>query len=119
MDELVQVVPKEHGGIPVREIFGEVDASNVDEVFAQLLDGLGPEYPGVVVDLRATSYLDSAGVRMLFDLTRRLRSHRQDVRLVVDTSGPVRRVLALTALDGIVPTHTDVPAAAAGLQPPR
>jgi anti-anti-sigma factor len=108
MTDLVQVVARQEGVVPICELRGELDASNVDVVQARLLDAATGEVPGLVLDLTDTSYLDSAAVRILFDLARRLRTRRQELRLVVPPDGVVRRVLVLTALADIVPLDDSV-----------
>ena len=105
---LVQVVDRHEGSVPVCEIRGELDASNVDHVLERVLGSVANEAPGMVLDLARTSYLDSAGVRILFELARRLRSRRQELRIAVPGDGIVRRVLVLTALADVVPLDDDV-----------
>jgi anti-anti-sigma factor len=108
MTDLVEVVPRQDRSVPVCELRGELDASNVDAVQGRLLECVGNEVPGLVLDLTATTYLDSAAVRILFDLARRLRTRRQELRLVVPPDGVVRRVLVLTALADVVPIDDNV-----------
>jgi anti-anti-sigma factor len=105
---LVQVVDRHEGSVPVCEIRGELDASNVDHVLERVVGSVANEAPGMVLDLGQTSYLDSAGVRILFELARRLRSRRQELRIAVPGDGIVRRVLVLTALADVVPLDDDV-----------
>jgi anti-sigma B factor antagonist/stage II sporulation protein AA (anti-sigma F factor antagonist) len=108
MMDLVEVVTRQDRSVPVCELRGELDASNVDTVQRQLFECVGNDVPGLVLDLTQTTYLDSAGVRILFDLARRLRTHRQELRLVVPPDGVVRRVLVLTALADVVPLDEKV-----------
>jgi anti-anti-sigma factor len=103
MSDLVEVVAGVHRTVPVCEVRGEVDASNIDLVQSRLLETVTSDAPGLVIDLTGTTYLDSAGVRVLFFLARALRARRQELRLVVPQNGVVRRVLTLTALDDLVP----------------
>jgi anti-sigma B factor antagonist len=49
-----------------------------------------------VVDLTETSYLDSAGIRLIFGLAERLSRRGQELRLVVPDGAPIERVLVLT-----------------------
>lgn len=105
---LARVVDRHEGAVPVAEIHGELDASNVDYVLAHVVGRVRSDAPGVVIDLSDTRYLDSAGVRILFELARRLRARRQELRVVAPTSGIVRRVLVLTALADVVGVDTDV-----------
>jgi anti-anti-sigma factor len=108
MTDLVEVVHRQDRSVPVCELRGELDASNVDNVQTQLLECVTNDVPGLVLDLTDTTYLDSAAVRILFDLARRLRTRRQELRLVVPADGVVRRVLVLTALADVVPLDETV-----------
>jgi anti-anti-sigma factor len=105
---LVKVVDRTEGSVPVCEIRGELDASNVEHVLECVAGNVANEAPGMVLDLGQTSYLDSAGVRILFELARRLRTRRQELRIAVPGDGIVRRVLVLTALADFVPLDEDV-----------
>ena len=105
---LVQVVDRHEGAVPVCELRGELDASNVEHVLERVIGSVANEAPGMVLDLTQTNYLDSAGVRILFELARRLRTRRQQLRIVVPANGVVRRVLVLTALGDVVPLDDDV-----------
>jgi len=116
MTGLVQVVERHDGTVPVCELKGELDASNVEHVLERLTSCVGNDAPGLALDLAATSYLDSAGVRILFELARRLRARRQELRIAVPNSGIVRRVLVLTALGDIVPLDDNVDASVAALR---
>jgi anti-anti-sigma factor len=113
---LVQVVDRHEGAVPVCEIRGELDASNVDHVLEHVVGSVANEAPGMVLDLGHTSYLDSAGVRILFELARRLRARRQELRIAVPDDGIVRRVLVLTALADVVPVDDDVARSVRALQ---
>lgn len=104
---LVQVVVRHDGSVPVCEVRGELDASNVEHVREQIIGAAVSETPGMVIDLTDTTYLDSAGVRILFELARRLRSRRQELRIAVPEDGIVRRVLVLTALGDVVPLESN------------
>jgi anti-anti-sigma factor len=108
MTDLVEVVPHQDRSVPVCELRGELDASNVDTVQARLLECVHNDAPGLVLDLTETTYLGSAAVRILFDLARRLRTRRQELRLVVPPDGVVRRVLVLTALADVVPLDEQI-----------
>jgi anti-anti-sigma factor len=116
VSSLVEVVDRTEGSVPVCEIRGELDASNVEQVLERVVGNVANEAPGMVLDLGRTSYLDSAGVRILFELARRLRSRRQELRIAVPGDGIVRRVLVLTALAEVVPLDDDVGRSVRALQ---
>jgi anti-anti-sigma factor len=113
---LVQVFDRREGSVPVCEIRGELDASNVEHVLDRVIGNVPSEAPGLVLDLGNTSYLDSAGVRIMFELARRLRARRQELRITVPADGIVRRVLVLTALADVVAVDEDVATAVRALE---
>jgi anti-sigma B factor antagonist len=100
---------------PVVYVRGEVDLSNTASIRAQIVEAVPHGAPGLVLDLTGTVYLDSSGVRLLFDLAERLQSRRQRLALVVTEAALVRRVLVLTKLDDSVPLHDTVEAALAAV----
>lgn len=100
---------------PVVHIRGEIDLSNASIVRTEILDALSHTAAGIVLDLTETTYLDSSGVRLLFDLAERLQARRQRLALVVTHTALVRRVLVLTKLDDAVPVHEEIDAALAAL----
>jgi anti-anti-sigma factor len=92
-------------GALVVKIAGEIDLSNADEIRSQVTASVPHQGPGVVLDLTHTTYLDSSGVRLLFELTQRLVTRGQRLALVVTDHALVRRVILLTKLDDAVPMH--------------
>ena len=115
MTGLAELVARGNETVPVFEVRGELDASNVEYVFDRLLVGVPHEAPGLVLDLSQTTYLDSAGVRILFELARRLRTRRQELRISVPGTGIVRRVVVLTALGDVVALDDTVDESVAAL----
>jgi anti-sigma B factor antagonist len=91
-------------------IAGEIDLSNAPTVRAEITDAI--EAGGdVVIDLSTTNYLDSTGVRLLFDLVQWMQSRDRRLMLVVNNEAIVRRVIVLTKLDDAVPVHATLDAA--------
>jgi anti-sigma B factor antagonist/stage II sporulation protein AA (anti-sigma F factor antagonist) len=98
-------------GALVVHVHGEIDLSNADDIRRQVTEAVPHDARGVVLDLADTTYLDSSGIRLLFDLAQRLQSRRQHLSLVVTDHALVRRVIVLTKLDDAVPLHDSVDAA--------
>lgn len=71
----------------------------------------------VVLDLRDTTYLDSAAIAMLFRLAQRLGHRRQQLDLVVGPHSPIRAVLDLTRIRTVIPVHDSVESLDPGLVP--
>ncbi len=91
------------GNVAVGVVEGEVDSSNVPEVGDQLRRLLTNRSMALVVDLSHTTYLDSAGINLLFELGDELRARQQQLRLVVAPGSPIARPIAITGLDKVVP----------------
>ena len=105
-------VRTEHIGTTlVASISGDVDLSNVATVRARLLAALGDGVESLVVDLSDAGYVDSTGVRLLFDMAERFARTGQRVRTVIPADALVRRVASLTNLDRVVDLYDTVPEA--------
>ena len=110
MEPLANLDFEEIGRTLVARLRGEVDLSNVEDIRARLVAAVSHDAEDMVLDLTETTYLDSTGVRLLFELAERLHGRRQQLRLVVADTALVRRVIVLTQLDEqvpIVPTLAD------------
>jgi len=105
MSLLARVVEEQRDDIAIAAIEGEIDASNAYEVGERLRALLTNRSTALVVDLTGTTYLDSAGINLLFELAGELTDRQQRLRLVVPASTPVLRMLTIAGLTGTVPTH--------------
>lgn len=83
-------------------ISGEVDLANRDEVAEQLSAAITNHTTSVVLDLADATYLDSAGLGILFTLAERLRLLQVDFALLVPRAAVSRRVIELSGLDQVV-----------------
>ena len=116
MNDMPQVSVEEAGDVVVARVAGEVDLASADEVGADLAAAVPNRALGLVVDLSGTSYLDSSGVSLLFDLAERLRRRQQELRLVVPEKAPLRRVLRIVDAGGVVPILESVEEATAQIR---
>lgn len=117
MNRLAQVRASEHDGVPIVRVEGEVDLTNADEVRQALLRAVGNAAHGLVVDLSLTSYLDSRGIHLLFEVSQRLRSRQQTLCVVLPEQSPLRRLLALASLDSAISIDARVDDAVAKIRP--
>ncbi len=101
-DTLCRVEVVRVQGYAVASLAGEVDVSNVAYIERELDAAAGRERL-FIVDLSATDYFDSAGIRLLFTLATRLKTRRQELRVVVPPQAVVRRVLEITDFVRAVP----------------
>ena len=111
MTRLAEISVDDTGGVPVARLEGELDLSNVVDVGDALATAVSEEAVGLVVDMAGIRHIDSAGVRMLFDLRRRLRQRRQGLALAVPVGARIRDVLELAAVGDTVPLLADVESA--------
>ena len=108
MTSIAGVQVKWHREDTVAALAGEIDAANARPLAAELRAPLTNRSAGLIVDLTGLRYLDSAGINLLFALGDELRSRQQTLRLVVGATTPVARMLAITGLDRVQPTHHTV-----------
>ena len=111
---LEQLELEQLGDVVVAHMSGEVDLSNATSVTERLIAAVPNSATALVLDLSETTYLDSSGVRMLFELAQRLRNRGQGLELVVPDESNVKRVLLLTEVERVVPMSGSVDAAVAG-----
>ena len=105
MKPLARIATSTHGGLPVARIEGEVDMSNAASLGERLRGLLTNRSVVLIVDLAATTYLDSSGITLLFELSDEMRGRQQRLHLVMPEGSPIRRMIAITGLDRAVPTH--------------
>jgi anti-anti-sigma factor len=111
---LAQVIEERRGDVVVAHVNGEIDTSNAPWLDDRLRAAISNQSTGLAVDLTGTTYLDSAGIALLFGLAAALRQHQQQLRLVVAQGSPIDRMVRLTGLSETVPTHATLEAALAG-----
>jgi anti-anti-sigma factor len=102
------------GDALVARLRGEVDMTNASLVREELTSSVPNDAHALIIDLSHTLYLDSAAIELLFELSRRLRRRRQDLRLVVPATSPLRRLLTLTDVGAVAPMHESLAEALAG-----
>lgn len=106
----------EDGDVMIAHVSGEVDLANAATIAEDLSSQVPNAARGVVLDLTETTYFDSSGVQLVFDLLERLQRRQQDLRLSVPADAPIRRVLSVVRLDETVPILTSVDEAVAELR---
>jgi anti-sigma B factor antagonist len=105
MSALATVRDDSHGEVPIVTIEGEIDSSNAGEIGVRLRAPVTNRTAALVVDLTPTTYLDSAGLNLLFELDAELRERQQQMHLVVEPTSPITRMIQIVGLDIAVPTH--------------
>jgi len=67
----------------------------------------------LVVDLERVTYMDSAGINLLFAVGGELSARQQQLHLVVVPGSPIERTLKIVGADRAFPVHPDREAALA------
>ena len=111
MSQLARLDIDRDDDVVIARIAGELDLSNVHDVADALLAAMHKQALGLVLDLSELDHLDSAGIRMLYDLRVKLGTARQPLAAVVPGDAPVREVLDLAAVPATLPLHEDVDSA--------
>jgi anti-sigma B factor antagonist len=102
----------------VAELSGEIDLSNADDLAAAIRARVSNHAMGVVVDLTEVRFIDSSGLAILFVLGRRLRSRRQELRVVVPPESTIRTVVELVDLSTAAGIDDSIDAALKELRGP-
>ena len=108
-----------HGEIPVARIVGEIDTSNASDFGNQLKEVVPNSAMGLVLDLTDTSYIDSSGVHLIFDLADALRRRQQILQLVVPPETFVADVLGVVNVSGAAKTSDTLLHALQSLRSPE
>jgi anti-sigma B factor antagonist len=94
-------------GVPVVIAPEEIDITNAATLRAALLHAAARPGPALVVDMTRTRFCDCAGLHALIGAHKRARAEGRHLRLAV-TGAQVRRILALTAVDRLIPVCTSM-----------
>ena len=103
-------------GQVVLSVHGEIDLENAGRARERIVRAVPSGAQGIVLDLTNVSHLDSAGVRLLFDLARRLHERRQELAVVAPSQSLLRDDLAVVSLDRVAAVAETLDEALAGLR---
>ncbi|MFI2206534.1 STAS domain-containing protein [Streptomyces sp. NPDC020192] len=98
------------GGTTVVELRGETDILTAPPIGTRLDDLTAVALPDLVVDLRAVSFIDCAGLGMLCRARNRAVQRQGRLGLVTD-SNQILRVLSGAGLDGVFEIYDRLPEA--------
>jgi anti-anti-sigma factor len=99
------------GEVLVAHLEGEIDMSNADEIGTALSDQVPREARALVLDLREVGYVDSAGVRLIFNLRKRLDHRGKQLRLVVAPGAAIAEALRIAGVPQAIGAVESVDAA--------
>jgi anti-anti-sigma factor len=116
MSSLAQLSTRIEENVVIACITGEVDLSNAADIGSALEGSVSQRTLGLVLDLSEATYIDSAGVHLLFRLGGRLTRRRQQLRVVVPDAAPIHKIVNLAGLAWTVPHDSSVREALANLR---
>ena len=108
MTTRAEIQVEQGDNVVVASLAGEVDMTNAAYVREELTAAVPNGAVALVVDLSDTTYLDSAAIELLFELSRRLARRRQELRLVLPEESPLRRLLTLTDVESVAQLHSSL-----------
>jgi anti-sigma B factor antagonist len=91
--------------VAVLSVHGEVDIETAPALREALLPVLEHQSGPVVVDLSEVSFMDSTGVHVLVDTSRRLEPQNRRLAIACREGGQVHRLLALVGLLDALTVH--------------
>jgi anti-anti-sigma factor len=95
-------------GVVVVAPSGELDMSNADVLQEAIEHARQGGVANLIVDLRALSFMDSSGLRLLLDAWNESKLAERRLSIVVAKTGLVRRVLEVSGCDVVLPVVADL-----------
>ncbi len=82
-------------------IGGEIDLDNAVTVEQEILEVVSDWFTAVSVDLTNLTYMDSIGIRILFDLASRLQESDMVLELIAPCGSPARQLLDISGFGAL------------------
>jgi anti-sigma B factor antagonist len=98
-DHAAQVMPA------VVELPAEIDVTNSEQVYQQLVAALAPSVNTLVADMTGTIFCDSSGVHAIIHAYETAGARDVRIRLAVSPGTSVSRVLQLIGVSRLVPVY--------------
>ena len=89
----------------VVELPAEIDVTNSEQVYQQLIEVLTPGVDTVVADMTATIFCDSSGVHAIMHAFETAGARDVRLRLAISPGTSVNRVLQLIGVGRLIPVY--------------
>jgi anti-anti-sigma factor len=86
----------------------EIDVTNSEQVYEQLVAALAPGVATVIADMTSTDFCDSSGVHAIMHAYESCDAHDVRMRLAVSPATSVHRVLELIGVGRLMPVHASL-----------
>lgn len=114
----IRVDSTDDGRVAVAVIDGEIDLASGMQFADETLGKMPDDAVALVVDLSGLRYIDSAGVRSLFEIASALRMREQPFALTVPEGSLLRSVLKITNVEEVAPICSTLDEALVSVLPP-
>jgi anti-sigma B factor antagonist len=95
-------------GWTVLEARGELDLYTAPKLRDEVLGIIDRGDDRIAIDLNGVGFIDSTGLGILVACLKRVREREGRMVLIAPESSPLRRLLSLTGLEQVLPTHTQL-----------
>lgn len=102
--------------VAVARLEGELDVLYASDLRQRLTAAVRNQDLGLVLDLRAVRYVDSAVINVMFELAERLATRQLRLALAVPDGSLVERVLGIVHIEAVADVHRDVDEAVEALR---
>jgi anti-anti-sigma factor len=86
----------------------EIDVTNSEQVYEQLVAAFAPGVATVIADMTSTGFCDSSGVHAIMHAYESADARDVRMRLAVSPTTSVRRVLELIGVGRLMPVHASL-----------
>ena len=113
MKDRTQFAIQQTHGMPLVEVSGEVDLTNVEQLEQKLEQAARADCGVVIVSLRDATYFDSSTIHVLLRFAERLSVNRQRLLLVAPAGGSPAKILSIAGISDALPMFESVEKATA------
>jgi len=93
----------------VARVEGDLDLVSLPQVERELRAAAASTSQALLaVDVTGVTYLNSAAIRLIYDLAEDLRSRRRQLRLVMSSDAPLRALFRRLRFDTVIPVHDTI-----------
>lgn len=98
--------------IVILAVLGEVDIATIPELESKIDSLQDPDY-GLIIDLTATEFMDSTGIRLLMAAHEKYREQGREMKVAIN-GGSIGRLLDVTGVLAHLDTYQTVDEALSG-----
>ena len=101
----LEIESRQDDGWTVLAVSGELDLYTAPRLREDVLATLEGGADRIAIDLNGVGFIDSTGLGILVACLKRVRERDGRMVLIAPETSPLRRLLSLTGLEQVLPTH--------------